>query len=200
MPAFSSSTVHMKAPDDAISLPVRATVDLATWAKDAAMRRVDAGDDSQLVEALAEELRLAAEDARTRGPVTALSYVPEPRLGELARVELSALVADETYPTMTVELLERYLAAPTADSFRPPEAEPRTLPVGPAVRVRHAYVQDPGRDGTGTVLETCAYGIVPDAKWGLVLLTSWQQQAYGDALCELTDRLAQTVSLSPASG
>ncbi|MFI6662618.1 hypothetical protein ACIBL8_44765 [Streptomyces sp. NPDC050523] len=200
MPAFSSSTVHMKAPDDAISLPVRATVDLATWAKDAAMTRVGAGDDSQLVEALAEELRLAAEDARTRGPVTALSYVPEPRLGELARVELSALVADETYPTMTVELLERYLAAPTADSFRPPVAEPRILPVGPAVRVRHAYVRDPGRDGTGTVLETCAYGIVPDAKWVLVLLTSWQQQAYGDALCELTDRLAQTVSLSPASG
>ncbi|MFG2790544.1 hypothetical protein [Streptomyces sp. NPDC048419] len=202
MPAFSSSTVHMKAPDDAISLPVRATVDLATWAKDAAMRRVAAGaeDDGRLAEALAQELRLAAEDARTRGPVTALSYVPEPRLGELARVELSALVADDTYPTMTVELLERYLAAPTADSFRPPEAEPRTLPVGPAVRVRHAFVQDPGRDGTGTVLETCAYGIVADDKWGLVLLTSWQQQVYGDALCELTDELALTVAVSRTSG
>ena len=198
MPAFATSTVRMRTPDDAVNLPVRETVDLAAWARDAALRRAgaDAGRDGRLVEALAEELRLAAEDARARGPVTALSYVPEPRLGELARVELSVLVADDTHPTMTVELLHRYLAAPTADSYRLPEAEPRTLPAGPAVRVRHAYVQDPGRDGTGTVLETCAYGIVPDAGWGLVLLTSWQQQAYGDALCALTDELARTVAVS----
>jgi len=196
MPAFSSSTVQMKAPDDAVSLPVRETVDLAAWARDAARRCAGAGEGGRLAEALAEELRLAAEDARTRGPVTALSYVPEPRLGELARIELSALVADDTYPTMTVELLQRYLAAPTAVSYRPPEAELRTLPVGPAVRVRHAYVQDADRDGTGTVMETCAYGIVPDDKWGLVLLTSWRAQAHTDGLCELTDRLAQTVAVS----
>ncbi|WP_405870249.1 MULTISPECIES: hypothetical protein [unclassified Streptomyces] len=196
MPAFSSSTVRMKAPDDAVPLPVREMVDLASWAMDSARLRAGADRDEQLVEALAEELRLAAEDARTRGPITALSYVPEPRLGELARIELSALVADDTYPTMTVELLHRYLAAPTAVSYRPPEAELRTLPVGPAVRVRHAFVQDADRDGTGTVMETCAYGIVPDDKWGLVLLTSWQAQAHSDSLCELTDRLAQTVAVS----
>ncbi|MEU6255320.1 hypothetical protein [Streptomyces sp. NPDC047043] len=196
MPAFSSSTVRMKAPEDAVALPVREPVDLGFWAMDAARQRVGEGGDERLIEALAEELREAAVDARTRGPVTAFSYVPELRLGELARVELSALVADDTYPTMTVDLLHRYLTTPTPISFRPPEAEPRELPLGPAVRVRHAYVQDADRDGTGTILETCAYGIVPDGKWGLVLLTSWREQAYTDRLCALTDRLAQAVAVN----
>jgi hypothetical protein len=186
-------------------MPVREVLDLDAWASDAARRRVGAvgagevgeGDD-RLLHALAAELREAAADSRRRGPVTALSYVPDPRLGELARIELSALVADDTYPTVTVELLHRYLATPTAVSYRPPEAEPRTLPVGPAVRVRHAYVQETDRYGTGTILETCAYGICPDEKWGLVLLTSWHALAHTDALCALTDSLAGTVEVTPS--
>ncbi|MGY5008768.1 hypothetical protein ACWCY6_11885 [Streptomyces sp. 900105755] len=198
MPEFAASTVRMKVPEDAVSLPVRvAGVDLHEWAAEAAARRVGADAfDPKLRTALAAELREAAADSRGRGPVTALSYVPEPRLGELARIELSALVADDTYPALTVDLLQRYLAAPTADSYRPPEAELRTLPAGPAVRVRHAYVRDVGRDGLGTVLETCAYGIRTDETWGLVLLTSWQAQAHTDALCELTDELARTVRIT----
>ncbi|TLS46277.1 hypothetical protein FE633_10060 [Streptomyces montanus] len=199
MPEFSASTVSMRAPDDAVSLPVRELVDLDAWATDAARLRVGPEGDERLIEALATELREAAEDSRRRGPVTALSYVPEPRLGELARIELSALAADDTYPTMTVELLHRYLAAPTDISFRPPEAELRTLPIGPAVRVRHAYVQDADRQGTGTVMETCAYGICPDDKWGLVLLTSWRALAHTDALCALTDDLARTVTVTSQS-
>ncbi|GGN85931.1 hypothetical protein GCM10011579_077200 [Streptomyces albiflavescens] len=196
MPEFSASTVRIQAPDDAVSLPVRELVDLDAWAADAARQRAGADGDQRLIEALADELREAAEDARGRGPVTALSYVPEPRLGELARIELSALVADETYPTVTVDLLRRYLTTPTEISYRPPVAELRTLPAGPAVRVRHAYVQDADRDGTGTVLETCAYGICPDEKWALVLLTSWRALAHTDALCTLTDDLARTVSVN----
>ncbi|MFI6490604.1 hypothetical protein [Streptomyces sp. NPDC050564] len=196
MPEFSASTVRMQAPDDAVSLPVRELVDLDAWAADAARQRAGADGDQRLIEALADELREAAEDVRGRGPVIALSYVPEPRLGELARIELSALVADDTYPTVTVDLLQRYLTTPTDISFRPPEAELRTLPAGPAVRVRHAYVQDADRDGTGTVLETCAYGICPDEKWALVLLTSWRALAHTDALCALTDDLARTVSVN----
>ena len=198
MPEFAASTVRMKVPEDAVSLPVRvAGVDLAAWAAEAAARRVGPDDaEPKLLRALAAELREAAADSRGRGPVTALSYVPEPRLGELARIELSALVADDTYPVLTVDLLQRYLAAPTADSYRPPEAELRTLPAGPAVRVRHAYVRDVGRDGLGTIMETCAYGIRADETWGLVLLTSWQAPARTDALCELTDELARTVRVT----
>lgn len=197
MPAYSDSTVLMQAPDDAVSLPVRGPVDLDVWALDAARRRLGAGADARLTEALAVELGEAAADARSRGPIVALSYVPEPTLGELARVELSPLVADDTYPAVTVELLHRYLAMPTDRSFRPPEAERRAVPAGPAVRVRHAYVQEPDRDGTGTILETCAYGICPDEKWGLVLLTSWRALAHTDALCALTDSLAQTITVRP---
>ncbi|MEV6760988.1 hypothetical protein AB0N16_10130 [Streptomyces sp. NPDC051105] len=198
MPQFAASTVRMRVPEDAMSLPVReAGVDLNAWAAEAAARRVGQDDDEpRLRHALAAELREAAADSRERGPITALSYVPEPRLGELARIELSALVADDTYPVMTVDLLQRYLAAPTPVSYRPPEAELRTLPAGPAVRVRHAYVQDVGRDGLGTVLETCAYGIRADETWALVLLTSWRALAHTDALCELTDELAETVRVT----
>ncbi|MEV6795036.1 hypothetical protein AB0M87_24290 [Streptomyces sp. NPDC051320] len=196
MPEFAASTVRMQAPDDAVSLPVRELVDLDSWAADAARLRVGPEGDKRLIEALATELREAAVDSRARGPVTALSYVPDPQLGELARIELSALVADETYPTMTVDLLHRYLTTPTDISLRPPEAELRTLPAGPSVRVRHAYVQDSDRDGTGTVMETCAYGICPAEKWGLVLISSWRAVAHTDALCALTDSLAHTVSVT----
>ncbi|MEW1777992.1 hypothetical protein [Streptomyces sp. NPDC086777] len=197
MPEFAASTVHMKAPEDAVSLPVRAPeADLRAWAAEAAARRVGPDGDPKLLTALAAELREAAADSRERGPVTALSYVPEPRLGELARIELSALVADDTYPSLSVELLRSYLAAPTADSYRPPEAELCTLPAGPAVRVRHAYVRDVGRDGLGTIMETCAYGIRADETWALVLLTSWQAPTRTDALCELTDELARTVRVT----
>ncbi|MEU6278730.1 hypothetical protein [Streptomyces sp. NPDC047028] len=193
MPALSAATVRMSAPQEAVSLPVRELVDLGAWATGEA-RRLLSGDDPEVRAALAEELREAAADSRTRAPITALSYVPEPRLGEQARIELSALVADDTHPTLTVDLLHRYLAAPTPVSYRPPEAEHRTLPAGPAVRVRHAYVQDVGRDGTGTILETCAYGIRADETWALVLLASWRALAHTDALCALTDELAATVT------
>ncbi|MFK0109206.1 hypothetical protein [Streptomyces sp. NPDC091217] len=197
MPEFASATVHLRTPEDAVALPVRTSVELGVWAAAAARRLTGPdGAEPKLLDALAAELREAAADSRERGPITALSYVPEPRLGELARIELSALVADDTYPAMTVELLQRYLAAPTPVSYRPPEAELRSLPVGPAVRVRHAYVQDVGRDGLGTVLETCAYGIRADEKWALVLLTSWQAEAATDVLCELTDELAETVRVA----
>ncbi|MFJ8490993.1 hypothetical protein ACIRBZ_21960 [Streptomyces sp. NPDC094038] len=197
MPDFAASTVRMKVPEGAVSLPVRVPeTDLHVWAAEAAARRVGPDGDPKLLGALAAELREAAADSRGRGPVTALSYVPEPRLGELARIELSALVADDTYPAVTVDLLRRFLAAPTADSYRPPEAELRTLPAGPAVRVRHAYVRDVGRDGLGTIMETCAYGIRADETWGLVLLTSWQAPVHTDTLCELTDELARTVRVT----
>ncbi|WP_046726467.1 hypothetical protein [Streptomyces humi] len=197
MPEFAAATVRLRTPEHAVALPVRTPVDLAAWAAAAARGLVGPdGDEPKLLDALAHELREAAADSRERGPVTALSYVPEPRLGELARIELSALVADESHPRLTVDLLRRYLAAPTPDSYRPPEAELRTLPAGPAVRVRHAYVQDVGRDGLGTVLETCAYGIRADETWGLVLLVSWRSSAYTDALCELTDDLARTVRVT----
>ncbi|MFD8811194.1 hypothetical protein ACFV23_06835 [Streptomyces sp. NPDC059627] len=198
MPEFTASTVRMKVPEGAISLPVRgAGADRNAWAAETAARPVGPDDhEPKLLGALAAELREAAADSRERGPVTALSYVPEPRLGELARIELSALVADDTHPVLTVELLQRFLTAPTPDSYRPPEAELRTLPAGPAVRVRHAYVRDVGRDGLGTVMETCAYGIRADETWGLVLLTSWKELAYTDALCELTDELARTVRVT----
>ncbi|MFJ6704676.1 MULTISPECIES: hypothetical protein [unclassified Streptomyces] len=198
MPEFAASTVRMRVPRDAIALPVRAAdVDLDAWSAEAAARRVGTdGGRQRLRRALAAELREAAADSRERGPVTALSYVPEPRLGELARVELTALVADATHPTMTVDLLRRFLAAPTPVSYRPPESEPRTLPAGPAVRVRHAYVQDVDADGLGTVTETCAYGIRADPAWALVLFTSWRAPARTDALCELTDELARTVRVT----
>lgn len=197
MPEFAAATVRLRTPEDAVVLPVRSSVDLRAWAAETARGLVGRDDDEpKLLDALAAELREAAADSRERGPITALSYVPEPRLGELARIELSALVADDTYPEVTVDLLRNYLAAPTADSYRPPEAELRTLPAGPAVRVRHAYVRDVGRDGLGTVLETCAYGIRADETWGLVLLTSWQALAHTDTLCELTDELAKTVRVT----
>lgn len=197
MPEFAAATVRLRTPGDAVALPVRASVDLRAWAAEMARGLVGRDDDEpKLLDALAAELREAAADSRERGPITALSYVPEPRLGELARIELSALVADDMYPEVTVDLLRSYLAAPTADSYRPPEAELRTLPAGPAVRVRHAYVRDVGRDGLGTVLETCAYGIRADETWGLVLLASWRSLAYTDALCELTDDLARTVRVT----
>ncbi|MEU9344396.1 hypothetical protein AB0D74_24690 [Streptomyces sp. NPDC048278] len=197
MPEFAAATVRLRTPEYAVALPVRTSVEPGAWAGEAARRLVGPDDgDPKLLDALAAELREAAADSRGRGPVTALSYVPEPRLGELARIELSALVADDTYPTLTVDLLRRFLAAPTADSYRPPEAELRTLPAGPAVRVRHAYVRDVGRDGLGTITETCAYGIRADETWGLVLLTSWQTPAHTDALCELTDELARTVRVT----
>ncbi|MEV5955610.1 hypothetical protein AB0M11_17870 [Streptomyces sp. NPDC051987] len=197
MPEFAAATVRLRTPEDAVALPVRSSVDLRAWAAETARGLVGRdGDEPKLLDALAAELREAAADSRERGPITALSYVPEPRLGELARIELSALVADDTHPELTVDLLRDYLAAPTADSYRPPEAELCTLPAGPAVRVRHAYVRDVGRDGLGTVLETCAYGIRADEAWGLVLLTSWQALAHTDTLCELTDELARTVRVT----
>ncbi|MFF3452075.1 hypothetical protein ACFYXJ_33605 [Streptomyces sp. NPDC002667] len=198
MPAYSDSTVHLQAPDGAVSLPVHGGTDLDAWALDTARLRAGRGADARLIEALAVELGEAAADARGRGPIVALSYVPEPTLGELARIELSPLVADDTYPEVTVDLLHRYLAMPTDRSYRPPEAERCELPAGPAVRVRHAYVQEPDRDGTGTILETCAYGIRPDEKWGLVLLTSWRALAHTDTLCALTDGLAKTITVSAA--
>ncbi|MGW7241688.1 hypothetical protein [Streptomyces sp. NPDC054804] len=197
MPEFAAATVRMRTPEDAVALPVRSSVDLRGWAAQTARELAGPDDDEpKLLDALAAELREAAADSRERGPITALSYVPAPRLGELARIELSALVADDTYPAVTVDLLQRYLAAPTPVSYRPPEAELRPLPAGPAVRVRHAYVQDVGRDGLGTVMETCAYGIRADETWGLVLLTSWKALAHTDALCELTDELAKTVRVT----
>ncbi|MEW2300598.1 hypothetical protein AB0958_11575 [Streptomyces sp. NPDC006655] len=196
MPEFAAATVHLQPPQDAVALPVRTPVDLAAWAAETARRLVGPDDEPKLLDALAAELREASADSRERGPVSALSYVPDPRLGEVARVELSALLADEGHPVLTADLLGRYLAAPTPVSYRPPDTEFRTLPAGPAVRVRHAYVRDVGRDGVGTVMETCAYGIRADETWGLVLRTSWRSLAYTDALCELTDELAETVRVT----
>lgn len=56
MPEYSDSTVHMKAPDGAVSLPVRGPVDPDTWAWEAARLRVGHDADGRSTEALAVEL------------------------------------------------------------------------------------------------------------------------------------------------
>jgi len=217
-------TVSIGVPRGAVVLPLDTpAADLVPWAEKAARGLLDPAADEADVTALAGALSGAAADARTRAPVTALSFCPDPAAGELARIEVSTLRPPPEAAELAVRDLARYLAQPTGRSIALADVLFGDLPIGPAVRVRQQYVaasapagvpQDgadadrdaadggaDGRepeDGTGTVLQTVAYAARPPGTDRAVLLfVTWQALAHGERLGELADRLAETLRMVP---
>lgn len=201
-------TVETGVPGGAIKLPLRTPeADLGPWSERTARERFGADADPEAVAAFADVLAGAAADARTRMPVLALSFCPDPSAGELARVEVSAMrVPDGVTPTLRD--LAGYLAQPSDVSTGAPRITYGDLPIGPSVRVRHQYVKtrtgDRGPDaplddeGEGVILETVAYAALPPGfPHPVLMFMSWQALAYTDRLKALADKMAQTMKLVP---
>jgi hypothetical protein len=205
MPNLPDWTVSLGTPRAAVVLPLHGEQpDLDAWAHREARERLGAEAAEGAVDSVAAVLRGAAEDSRSRDLITAYSFRPEPELGELARIELSALAPDAVYPVLDLAILGEWLARPTPASFRPAEIDHRDLPIGPCVRVRHDFVRDdtdPARDpatdsGEGTVVQTVAYAArPPQLDWAVLLHASWRAVAHRDKLYDLADRLAETLRL-----
>lgn len=203
-------TVSLGLPGGAIRLPLSAAPDeLAPWAERAARERLGADADPAVVAAFADVLTSAANDARTRRAVLAMSFCPDPANGELARIEITGLTG---FPdgSPTIRDVAEYLARPTDRSTGPAEVVYGDLPIGSAVRVRHQYVTrstpspeeweggDSGDDGEGVIVQTVAHGVLaPELAHPVVLFVSWQALAYTDRLNALADKLAQTMRVVP---
>lgn len=194
-------TVYFGVPRGAVVLPVHDEPDPGPWARKAARGQLGPETPDELVDDLADALTEATLDARMRNPVSAFFFCPDPTLGELARIEVSNLDPDDELPEVTVERMAEFLATPTERSVNRPETEYGDLPIGPAVRVCHQYVDrgmGPAADagGPGTILQTCAYAArPPEIGSAVLLMVSWRALAYSDELFDLTDRLAQALRL-----
>jgi hypothetical protein len=204
-------TVHYGIPAGGVELPLRGAPDPGPWAADTARERLGPDAPAELVTRLASALAAATLDARGRDPMSACFFCPDPAQGELARIEVSSLHPDEKFPELTVRQMAEWLATPSERSVNPPEVLYGDLPIGPAARVRHQYVDagagataaDPAAgstdgpaDGEGTIMQTCTYATRPPEIGSVVLLTvSWRALAYSDRLFDLTDRLAEKLRL-----
>ncbi|PWI45970.1 hypothetical protein [Streptomyces sp. ICBB 8177] len=218
-----SLTVSVGVPGGAVELPLALPTDeLAAWSEETARERLGPEGGAEAVAELANALHEATLDARRRGPVTALSFCPDPALGETARFEISLVAPDAERPELTVRALADFLATPTERSMHPATVDYGDLPIGPAVRVRHQYVVDrqPTRNagagddaggtgqpdgddepGEGVIVQTVAYAALPPGSRKAVLLFgSWQALALDERLSDLVDRLATTLRLEPADG
>ncbi len=218
-------TVSVGLPAGAFVLPLDTPRDeLAAWAERSAAGRLGEGAEASDVAALAGALVGAAEDARQRDLITALAFCPDPRAGELARIEVSSVGAPPEAASLTVRDMANYLSMPTARSTGPAEIEFGDLPIGPAVRVRHQFVTAPPADaenaadaadaaaaaaddddgedrGQGTIVQTAAYAARPaETDRAVLLFVSWHALAYTDRLCALTDQLAKTLKMVPVDG
>jgi hypothetical protein len=206
-------TVHYGIPAGGVELPLRGAPDPGPWAADTARERLGPDAPAELVTRLASALAAATLDARGRDPMSACFFCPDPAQGELARIEVSSLHPDEKFPELTVRQMAEWLATPSERSVNPPEVLYGDLPIGPAARVRHQYVDagataagpaagpaagatDGSADGEGTIMQTCTYATRPPEIGSVVLLTvSWRALAYSDRLFDLTDRLAEKLRL-----
>lgn len=204
-------TVSVGVPAGAVVLPLTAPADeIPGWADRTARERLGPEAPEDEVAALASALGGAVADSRTRGPVTALSFCPDPARGELARIEVSVMRPPPEAAELSVRDLANYLAGPTPRSGAPADVAHGRLPIGPAVRVRHQYVTprpadpqewedgDSGESGEQTVLQTVAYAARPaQTDHAVLLFVSWQALALGERLDALVDRLAETLRLVP---
>jgi hypothetical protein len=184
-------------PRGSVELPVHESFDLKVWSRGIAEGVLGPGASRKQVRTLATALAEATLDARARDPLSAVFFCPEPELGELARIEVTGYLPDATYPEITVERLGEWLASPTERSVQPAEVMYTELPAGPAVRVRHQYVEAAGDgDGLGSVVQTCAWAVRPPQIDSAVVMTvSWQALAWSERLFELTDKLAGMLRL-----
>lgn len=185
-------------PRGSIELPVGdVDLDLKAWSRQVAQGLLGADAGRRQVKELARALSEATLDSRKRGPISATFFCPDPSLGELARIEVLDYRPDQEYPEITLRMLADWLSFPTPQSVRPAEVEYTDLPIGPAVRVRHQYVEAAGGDdGLGAIMQTCAYAVRPEQIEGAVLLmASWRALAYSDRLFELTDTIAGMLRL-----
>lgn len=191
--------VRLGRPRGSIELPVHDTFDVQAWAKQIAKGVLPKGASRQAVKDLAAALADATADSRGRDPISAVFFCPDPENGELARIEVIAYRPDGEYPEITLQMMADWLSSPTEQSVRPAEVSFSDLPSGPAVRVRHQYVEAGGDDeGLGTIVQNCTYAIRPPQTGSVLLLVvSWRALAWSDRLFELTDTLADKLRLEP---
>jgi hypothetical protein len=192
-------TVSVGLPGGAVVLPVGQPPDeVPAWADRTARERLGEDAAEPDVAAFARVLTGAALDAARRDLITALAFCPEPRAGELARIEVSSVGAPDGAGPLTVSDVAKVLAGPTPESVEPAEVELLDLPIGPAARVRRRFARA-GAEGAPplTTLAVSYAARPPETDRAVILFVSWQRGQLTPQLTELTDRLARTLRMVP---
>lgn len=192
----SSWTVNVGRPKGAVHLPMGPIADLRRWALDTAAERLGPAGSKAQVGAFATILVAAVEDSRTRDPITALSFVPAPEYGELARIELRSVGPNPGESTVAMKDLVALFADASPLSIAAAEVEPGDLPIGPAVRVRHQIQSSVDEFGEGEIRQAVAYCIQPpELSDALVLFVNWRALALSPQLFPMCDTIAESLRL-----
>lgn len=190
--------VSVDYPGGWIDLPVFTAVDADAWAQEVVWQAAAPEAPVEHLEAAAESLAEALRMAREQGPTlfVALAYQPDPTGPVLALCDV------ELYPfdgePVGLDDAERQLGS-EGDTVGPPEVSRRTLPAGPAVRLRRMR-EDPVDDGRAVVIEGVTYVLLPPALDGIGLISGrWTALVLGDELAARVDELAQRVRVTLGS-
>ena len=150
-------------------------------------------------EAAVLDLTVWIEECRLREPEMAFAYRPDPLAPTVAVCEVVAMPADD--PPVTPEIAATLFVRPQPGTVGEVTVDRRTLPAGPAVRMRQmngdAGGAGPAPDGSPPpVVEGVTWVIFPPGLDGMIFVTTtWTELVLGDELAELADRMAESVSL-----
>ncbi|CAL9523706.1 hypothetical protein [Streptomyces sp. enrichment culture] len=185
-----------------VRLPVAGHDDARTWARstmdELAERSARAGFDIDR-RVLRKDLRARLEDSRRRDPVDAFLLYPEGFDTALATLELDLIHPDSMVPVITLDWLAKTFSA---DDFGPPQISFTDLPIGRAVRIRQNFAAaDPPPGGSGILLETLTYGVLPTGTpCALMLLVSWTFPGISAQMEETAHAIAQTLTVEHGGG
>ncbi|MBV9022260.1 MAG: hypothetical protein JO362_00295 [Streptomycetaceae bacterium] len=195
--------IIFKGPVAAVPLPVDDDKDPRPWASTVtnALLAGYPDVDSDTASTLADTLVDAALDSRTRKPLFAFSFCPDPTSGELARIELRQIVALPDQREPTLDALRDYFAMSTPDGIDEPEIVYGDLRIGRTVRVRRKFAAATDEFGDALVVQTVVYVTCPEnpvrLDCAVVLFMSWTAVPHSERLFELADQLAETLRLRP---
>lgn len=150
-------------------------------------------------EAAVVDLVVWVEECRLREPELAFAYRPDPLAPTIAVCEVVAMPVED--PPVTPEIAATLFARPQPGTVGDVTVDRRTLPAGPAVRMRQMNGEaggvEPAPDGSPPpVVEGVTWVIFPPGLDGLIFVTTtWTELVLGDDLAELADRMAEGISL-----
>lgn len=192
--------VAVRIPEAGIQLPVDELGDLSSWAETTALSRLAGSGRPYTAEqarSLATALLAATEDSRQRNVTLAISFCPHPQGGELARIEVRDFAPSVGMPQLpSPQEFASWLAAPGQGAMEKPDVVYGDLPLGPAVRIRARQLGDPDVDGDSVIVWNDIYFVrARAADVAVALSVTWVAGMYEDALGELCDRLAESLTL-----
>jgi hypothetical protein len=190
----------LKVPKTTFMLPVASDRPLDELGREAALKVLGSAAPEEQLRMFAQFIHDGTTDSRRRGAKMAgLIFFPDfTRFPPVANLDLFGFYPDDPGKPSSLETYRRIYGPPGKQATGPVEVTDVELPAGPALRFHRRWVPRAGLRGYSYEREDITYAIrPPQINDAVVLVVSWVEPAFSEALIKTADAVAKTLQVKP---